>query len=208
MTRVCFYIMRRDSGFAPNPFYRVCTLAACTPNHMKHPPLLRPGDIIAGVFRAGQPPRLVYAMTIDEILDLDTYYRDRRFRKKKPGRKGWRSQDGDNIHFRVASGRWQQDARAAHHRKTKCDGDWLKDVRGNRVYIGRKFIYFGEKAVLLPSRCIPYLPGRGIKYLRSEQSPSDYRSFAAWLKTLGTGIHGLPRDREKSGPCGNAPCNS
>ena len=198
MSKICFYIMTRDSGFAPNPFHRVCTLAACTPNHMKYPPRLEKGDVIAGVFRAGRPARLVYAMMIDEILHLDSYYCDRRFRKKQPRGKGWRSQAGDNIHFRDANGRWQQDERAAHHRKDKHSIDWRKDVRGNRVYIGRKFIYFGEKSVRLPKQFARYLPDRGIKYLRSEQSSTDYRRFRAWVETLGTGVHGLPRDRDSS----------
>src|SRR5205085_5511285 len=34
MTRLYTYIVAKDSGFAPNPFWRLCTLAHCTPNHM------------------------------------------------------------------------------------------------------------------------------------------------------------------------------
>src|ERR1035437_4186815 len=48
--KVCFYIMRVDTGFAPNPFHGVCTLAACTPNH-QHARLFK-GDLIAGCFRS------------------------------------------------------------------------------------------------------------------------------------------------------------
>ena len=32
--KICTYTMTSDTGFAPNPFYGYCTLAACTPNHM------------------------------------------------------------------------------------------------------------------------------------------------------------------------------
>jgi hypothetical protein len=50
MNKACFYIMTVDTGFAPNPFHGVCTLAACTPNHCKAN--LEPGDLIVGCFRS------------------------------------------------------------------------------------------------------------------------------------------------------------
>lgn len=31
--RLCSYTVVHGTGFAPNPFGRYCTLAACTPNH-------------------------------------------------------------------------------------------------------------------------------------------------------------------------------
>jgi hypothetical protein len=44
--KLCSYIIKNDTGFAPNPFWGYCTLAACTPNHMGlH---LYPGDWIIG----------------------------------------------------------------------------------------------------------------------------------------------------------------
>ena len=35
MARVHSYVVRYDSGFAPNPFYEYCTLATCKPNIRK-----------------------------------------------------------------------------------------------------------------------------------------------------------------------------
>ena len=32
MARIHSYVVRYDSGFAPNPFYGYCTLATCKPN--------------------------------------------------------------------------------------------------------------------------------------------------------------------------------
>lgn len=32
MTRIYSYVVRYDSGFAPNPFYGYCTLATCKPD--------------------------------------------------------------------------------------------------------------------------------------------------------------------------------
>src|SRR3569833_2727055 len=31
--KLCSYIVREDTGLAPNPFWGTCTLAVCTPNH-------------------------------------------------------------------------------------------------------------------------------------------------------------------------------
>ena len=42
-----FYKMTHDSGFAPNPFGKYLTLAACTPNHSKS--RIDVGDYIIGV---------------------------------------------------------------------------------------------------------------------------------------------------------------
>ncbi len=39
------YIVRYDSGFAPNPFYGFCTLATCKPDIRKHAQV---GDWIVG----------------------------------------------------------------------------------------------------------------------------------------------------------------
>lgn len=50
MNKACFYVMTVDTGFAPNPFHGVCTLAACTPNHCKAG--LELGDLIVGCFRS------------------------------------------------------------------------------------------------------------------------------------------------------------
>jgi Nucleotide modification associated domain 2 len=89
--RYCFYRMTDDAGSAPNPFYGRCTLAICTPNHQRA--RLSKGDVIVGVEadplirrrRKNQPDStsvrcIVYYTVIDEILDLDSYFRDRRLR--------------------------------------------------------------------------------------------------------------------------------
>jgi hypothetical protein len=45
--RYCFYRMTNDAGSAPNPFYGICTLAICTPNHQRAQ--LSEGNVIVGV---------------------------------------------------------------------------------------------------------------------------------------------------------------
>jgi len=197
MNKVCFYIMKHDTGFAPNPFHGVCTLAACPPNHMKYRPLLSPGDVIAGVFRSGQSPRLVYSMEIENELGLDSYYRDPRFQCKKPRIHGdWRARAGDNIYYRNGKGHWLQDENAGFHKKGEEDDEWRKDVCGNRVYMGRRFVYLGENAVLLPRKLWTYLPpSQGISYLKADSYKRDYEHCRSWIAQMGSGVKGKPRDR-------------
>ena len=106
--KICTYTVKTDKGFAPNPFYRYCTLTACTPNHMNA--RLNSGDYIAGFFTDQIEPYLLYWMRVDEVLDYDTYFREPRYQKKKPKLQGtWISRCGDNIYYRDKHGKkWGQ----------------------------------------------------------------------------------------------------
>ncbi|HAT2715113.1 TPA: hypothetical protein I8303_003898, partial [Aeromonas hydrophila] len=80
MARVHSYVVRYDSGFAPNPFYEYCTLATCKPNIRKGADI---GDWVVGsgsndrsVRRGGY---LVYAMQVTETMTFDEYGADPRF---------------------------------------------------------------------------------------------------------------------------------
>lgn len=69
------YVLRSDTGFAPNPFYGYCTLATCKPDIRR---LARIGDWVIGtgsVENVG-PGRLVYAMRVEAVLTLDQYDED------------------------------------------------------------------------------------------------------------------------------------
>jgi len=151
-------------------------------------------DLIAGIFRSGGSPRVVYSMEVDEVLDWESYYHDRRFQSKKPPRNGgWKALTGDNIYFLGPNGTLQQDKNAAHHTDKK---NQTQDIRGNKVFIGRRFIYFGENATALPKEFVRYLPGRGIMYLKEEFAYHGFREFLRWRMHFGFGIRGLPRDRD------------
>lgn len=189
--KICFYIMRVDTGFAPNPFHGFCTLAACTPNHQRAK--LEKGDLIAGCFRSGQPPQVVYVMEVDEVLSLDQYYRDARFAEKRPLRgKTWVVEAGDNIYF-SKDGQLQQDPNANYHHVEDEPSVVQQDLKGNRVFIGKRFVYFGENAELLPEKYSSCLPGRGVKYLRDD--PDSFEEFRTWAFNRPVlGLIGSPRD--------------
>ena len=94
------YVVRYDSGFAPNPFHGLCTLATCKPGIRKH---AKVGDWILGVGSNGRDIRrgdhVVYAMRITETMTTTEYWNDQRFEKKKPSlNRSWVAASGDNIY--------------------------------------------------------------------------------------------------------------
>lgn len=203
--KICAYVMTKDSGFAPNPFYGWCTLAACTPNHMNA--RLHNGDIIAGFFHKAGDFFLVYALEISEILDHDAYYRDARFKRKRPSyqRGKWRD-CANNIYFRSVDGLWTQAPAATHHVGEK----WLaRDTKYPRVFLGTKFRYFGDEAFRhrLPASLHSVVPGgmRGVKYTRRGKNARTYQAFMDWLSKKPLGRHGDPRDRNEGGACNRPP---
>jgi hypothetical protein len=147
MTTIYSYVVRYDSGFAPNPFYGYCTLATCKPYIRQRAQI---GDWLIGngsnsrsVRRGGY---LVYAMRVTEIMTMDAYSIDARFESKKPIRNGSRKQScGDNIYFRGKHrDAWQQ--RDSFH--SDNDGNINikhveRDTKVNRVLISDDFVYFG-----------------------------------------------------------------
>lgn len=203
--RLCSYVVKNDTGFAPNPFWGYCTLAACTPNHMGV--RLQEGDWILGHQTVAQGNGLVYAMQVDEALCFDKYFGDGRFNRKKPlfGRT-WKESCGDNIYVRDSRGRWRQHRSAFH----TSPGEVRKDVKHPIVFVGRRFYYFGKKAVRIPDRfseLIWHRQGCSCKHNRD-----IVRGFVKWLsRRYDEGIHGLPAHRRKITPCRKAalpPCGT
>ena len=192
--------MTSDTGFAPNPFYGYCTLAACTSNHMHA--LLDKGDYIAGFFTDRVDPYLVYWLKVDEVLDYDKYFHDQRFKRKKPNLSGtWLSRCGDNIYCRDKSGKWVQKDTLHHKEKDLFE----KDTRYAVVYIGREFSYFGNNAYsqknILPKGCGNALKkGKGIKYTKRNVHPY-FTQYLSWLNSKPLGRHSNPRDNDKAAGC-------
>ncbi len=81
------YVVARDFGFAPNPFFGTCTLATCKPDIRRSAIV---GDWIVGT---GSKTRkrhgnLVYVMKVAEKMTFNQYWEDRRFQLKKPNLSG------------------------------------------------------------------------------------------------------------------------
>lgn len=76
------YIVARDYGFAPNPFYDFCTLATCKPDIRR---TAQVGDWVVGTGpkTKGRARHIVYAMRVTEVMSFNDYWNDLRFIKKR-----------------------------------------------------------------------------------------------------------------------------
>ena len=146
------YVVLRDFGFAPNPFYGTCTLATCKPNIRG---AARLGDWVFGTGskQVDRDDRLLYAMRVDEIITFGQYWVDRRFLAKRPRVNGSLAQVfGDNIYHRDPdTGDWIQEN--SHH--SLDDGspnpdNVARDTKSDSVLISRYFTYFGTDAPEIP----------------------------------------------------------
>ena len=173
------YVVEHDTGHAPNPYFRVCTLCRCKYRKSDKKPrnvveLAEEGDWIVGTGGADKRKtaghgKLVYAMRVDEILTRAEYYADRRFSQKKRRRAGnYADTRGDNL---VPASRFEEH---------------------QRVLVSRHFYYFGANAIRIPKR-FSYLEKRGPGFKR-KFTPEQISSFVEWLE-------GKHRPGKQGEPC-------
>lgn len=196
------YVVRYDSGFAPNPFYGHCTLATCKPDIRRSAQI---GDWIIGTGSSDKAVKLggylCYAMRVTETLTFDNYDADPRFQNKKPYRTGSRKQTcGDNIYFRNQVGApWSQ--RDSFHTRPdgKANPDHVqRDAGVNRVLISDDFVYFGGAGPKVPAS-LRDENGRPLVKMGIGRCRFDDESLVArlenWLATLGvTGYQAAPHE--------------
>lgn len=185
--RLCSYIVREDTGLAPNPFWDYCTLAVCTPNHQGSRLVI--GDWIAGFLAKHRGYRFLYAMEISEILDLDEYYGDSRFTAKKPNLRGtWKERCGDNFYSRGADGQWIQHSNRFH----LDEGFKKQDTKYARVFVSRRFWYCGRSAAVPPEQYAQLIGGRGARVNHDPKLVSD---FLSWVeREFMPGVVDVPND--------------
>ncbi len=198
MTRLYSYVVARDYGFAPNPFYGSCTLATCKPEIRKH---ARVGDWIIGTgsSQSNRNGYLVYAMLVSETLTFNQYWESQRFRQKRPNPRGSKKQAfGDNIYFRDSIGQWHQED--SHHSCSDGSPDphnISHDTQVDRVLLGAAYAYWGDSGPQLPQGFRNY-DGFDMCAKRGHKSrfPEDMvKDFITWFETLGAkGYLGTPAD--------------
>ena len=196
------YIVANDTGFAPNPFHAFCTLACCKPRIRKS---ARKGDYVVGIGPKRLGNRVVYAMLVKETMGFDDYWRDPRFRAKRPDvEAGGETAVGDNIYHRDLTGRWQQE------RSQHSTGAIRTDTDGAKVLISTDFIYWGGDAPELPTSIrgiIPLTQGH-----RSSKNAPFVRDFIEWFEsrkeggrlgwpTQGTSVSGTSRKSKDGKRC-------
>jgi hypothetical protein len=185
--RLCTYIVTEDTGFAPNPFWDWCTLAACTPNHMNA--RLDKGDWIVGVLSKSRQNRFLFAMEIYCVMQMGEYFTDPRFESKKPTKSpDWRERCGDNIYEQLEDGTWVQHPNDFHNTKTQKD----QDTKHAKVFIASQFWYFGQESLVVPAQFAPLIPDR--HGIRCKHDPDLSDQFMRWVAGLPRGVQADPND--------------
>jgi hypothetical protein len=179
------YVIRSDSGFAPNPFWHYCTLACCKPIIRKN---ANCGDWVIGTgsSKSVGNNRLVYAMKITEKIDFDEYSKNEKYKCKIPSATPMQ-RCGDNIYYKDEDGDWKIRDGAYHTEKNiKTDIN-----KGMFVLISDHYYYFGRNAIEIPEKyqsLIKKGPGH-----KSNFSIEIIEDFVNWLEgKTPMGIHGNP----------------
>jgi len=194
------YVIVRDFGFAPNPFFGYCTLATCKPDIRRSAQI---GDWVIGTGSAAKDSkfknRLVYAMCVKEKLSYDNYWNDARFFNKRPVMNGSRMQwYGDNIyHIDSSTGKFIQ---VNSHHSLK-DGlinmnNYKRDLSGKFVLISEMYWYFGKEAILIPDNLKDIIKS-GRQYKRIYDT-ALIKAFVVWInKQQGNAFIGRPAQFSK-----------
>lgn len=189
------YVIARDYGFAPNPFYGYCTLATCKRVIRR---VAHVGDWVVGTgsARYKRTGQLIFAMRVAELLPFDRYWGDPRFALKRPDLTGSRMRAyGDNIYHHDARGSWIQED--SHHSLPGGQVNPLNledDTATDQVLISNEFWYFGANAPLIPKRfrrdgSANICAGRGHKVNFSQRM---VEGFLEWVQEHEAGCVGRP----------------
>jgi hypothetical protein len=186
------YVVARDYGFAPNPFFQVCSLATCKPKIRANAQI---GDWVIGTGTASRQRsgRLVFAMRVSDAMTFNQYWNDPRFQEKKPNLRGSKKHAfGDNIYNRPPGKPWQQIN--SHH--SLADGsinlaNTRNDTQANRVLVATEFVYWGGSGPRIPAEFRNY---RGIDICAKRGHKRNFpdelvTSFIGWIKS--SGQHGF-----------------
>lgn len=195
------YVVRHDSGFAPNPFFDYCTLATCKPKIRERAVL---GDWVIGTGSNNKEVRrgghLVYAMRVTEILDTTQYWYDDRFRNKRPNLYlNWKTASGDNIYEPLGESKFKQLDSYHSMRDGSPNLEHLtRDTKIERVLISDDFVYYGGEGPKLPAE---FLSGGTHEILHKGQFHRRFdnekviHSFVTWLRSReDEGYTGKPWD--------------
>jgi len=200
--RLYSYVVARDYGFAPNPFYGLCTLATCKPMIRR---MAQIGDWVVGTGskQSNRRGHIVFAMRVTETLTFDEYWSDSRFARKRPELAGSKKQAfGDNIYHRERSGVWRQEN--SHHSHTdgsENPSNIANDTQTNRVLLSDDFVYWGGSGPTIARRFrefdgLDVCAGRGYKSAFPDRL---VREFVEWIRSRDErGYAGIPLDWAKA----------
>jgi hypothetical protein len=184
------YKMTYDTGFAPNPYHGVLTLATCKPDIRRN---AKEGEWIAGftakeVFDKNgikhtgfeKNHKLIYLAKVKYIMTLGEYWECDKYKNKRPqnsaqsrnttkcGCGGSSAKNnipdtGDNI-YKMVNGELVQQPNGHHNSKETAK----HDTRGEFVLICKEFYYFGVENAIDVSSVFQY----------ANSLPRNYKNFS------------------------------
>lgn len=180
--RIFRYVVRLDRGGSPNASGGWCTLAACKPVIRR---TARPGDWVIGLRRI-RHDEVVYAMQVEEVIPLGDYWRDARFRSRRPEH----SKTPDNIYKPVPGGRLARVPNQLHD-----SSHTTRDLSGANALVSRRFRYFGDASPQLPVDLVHLVHSGQGHSVESRRKADDVERLEEWLSYWSCGVHGRPIDR-------------
>lgn len=193
--------MARDYGFAPNPFFGVCTLATCKPRIRRTAQI---GDWIVGTGskQHNREKHMVYAMRVTGDMTIEEYWADPRFQTKKPNLRGSKKQAfGDNIYSRCSNtGLWcQVDCHHSFYDGSPNDSNIVADTGTDRVLFSDDFVYWGGSGPQLSQEFLSYGPHHinlcAHRNHKNHFPPELIDKFIGWIRSFNEmGYIGEPLD--------------
>jgi hypothetical protein len=185
------YIVTHDTGFAPNPFFGVCTLACCKPKIRSKVQKRKEREEdcwIVGLTPKKDGNRIVYFTRVDEVIGFDEYWE--KYKRKRPNKGSLKEKNGDNIYVPKAdvAGRdgenWEKYTQifpSVHSKPNDEDLERKKhDLKGENVLVSKKtFVYFGSEAKDLNGPLKELVTGRPNKCNFSEKVKKAFRRFVS-----------------------------
>jgi hypothetical protein len=175
--RLFSYVIWEDTGFAPNPFYGVCTLNCCKPGIRRVADL---GDWVAGFVGSNHSAdrgRLVYAMRVTQKLTMGEYdaLTQRELSGKIPmvSRDDYWRQVGDSIYD------YSGGAPVQRHNRYHGPGEMDNDLDGDYTLLSDDFYYFGRRPVEMPEHLWPVIH-KGIGY-KWKPNAQYVEPFVEWI---------------------------
>lgn len=182
------YVVEHDKGFAPNPFFGVCTLACCKPRIRQKADV---GDYVIGLGSAGAnlTGRLIYWMMVAEIVTFDEYWAEPRFIKKRAQMGGSLMECyGDNIYHRDPKTKTWIQAHSFHSdRNDAGSGNLANDTgRTENVLIANRFGYWGGSGPIWPPHLEAIRPrGRAERCRLTSEQVEECIAFVEGLGAVG-----------------------
>lgn len=173
------YCIPTDDGAAPNPFWKVCTLAICKPV-IRRTAIIGDWIVATGSTKYGFQNQVIYAMKVTSKKTLKEY--DQFCKQSLPDKiPDWESKElerklGDCIYDYSAE--YPKLRNSVHH-----EGNVKTDQGGKNVLLSTHFYYFGSKPVPLPLNLLPVVKqGQGHK---SNYNDAYKDSFVTWIENSG-----------------------